>query len=657
MKKSLFVLCLFLHAQFLRADSAGHWIHWGLTNYGLAELPQAISEAKQVAAGGNHALILMPDGTVLAWGHNLDGQTNVPPDLPAATAISAGNFHNLALLEDGSIRAWGSNFYGESDVPMDLRAKAIAGGGSFSAAISVDGALSVWGYMPGGLLPPPPEFTNLVSIVGGSSHILAQRADGEVLAWGGAIPVNVPAEATNVVMLAAGASYYSMALRADGTVVEWGGNSPGRILDLENVTAIAAGENRRIAVLQDGSVFEWEVFGPSMPAGLTKVTRIVAGGTFVLAFGALRPHITTEPAAKQVFSGNPVTLEVSATGTPPLFFQWQHNGNDVPGATNSFFSILEFQEGDAGAYSVIVSNDHGEAISQVSMLAIIDAPPAVAVSFPQVLSFRGASTVLTATFEGSTPMSFQWMKDGVNIPGATSASLDLSPVAADAEGNYTVAVSNDFGSQTSGAMVVHMLPFAWWGGLSPLNQMPLELTNAVALSVTDWGLPTGLALLANGGVAGWAHPFVRQVPASLTNAVAVRAGEAFGMALRSDGTVAVWGSNRDMVTNVPPGLNGVVAIAAGRSHCVVLRNDGTVKGWGGGPMFSARLAPPAGMSNIAAIDAGFLHSVALRRDGAVIAWGDNPVGQTNVPPGLTWRLPREAITISLSATSGKAGGL
>jgi alpha-tubulin suppressor-like RCC1 family protein len=635
MKKLSFLLSVLLHTQLLQADSTGHWIFWGLPNHGLAELPESIADARQVAAGGNHALLLTAGGEVRAWGENLSGQTDVPADLSGVTAISAGNSHSLALLEDSSVRAWGSNFYGEGAVPPGLQARAIAAGGSFSAAIDLDGALVVWGFIPGGVMPVPAEFTNLVSIVAGSLHILAQRADGAVLAWSGAV---LPTQATNVVALAAGDAHGSMALRADGTVVEWGMANPGQVLDLEKVVAISAGGNRRIAVLQDGSVAEWgELAGSGMPAGLAKVTKIETGGTFVLALGALRPHITAQPAGVQVFSGTPATLEIAATGTPPLRFQWQHNGAEIFGATNSTLLIPEAQADHAGAYRVVVMNDHGETGGEEIMLTVTDAPPRVMEVTTPVLSYRGAATVLAPAYEGSMPMMFQWMKEGTNIPGATGARLDLGPVPADAAGNYTVSVSNAFGSHSSGEITVQMLPFAWWGGNSPLLQMPLALTNAAAISARDWAgaTATGVAVLSDGRVASWGNALVRQAPVSLTNAVAVRAGDGFCMALRANGTVAVWGANRDGQTNIPPALEEVVSIAAGKSHCLVLKANGTVLGWGGGMLWSARLKPPPDLKEVVAIDAGFLHSVALRRDGTVVSWGDNPVGQTNAPAGLS----------------------
>ena len=55
------------------------------------------------------------------------------------------------------------------------------------------------------------------------------------------------------------------------------------------------------------------------------------------------------------------------------------------------------------------------------------------------------------------------------------------------------------------------------------------------------------------------------VPQGLSDAVAVAAGYAHSLALRSNGTVVAWGSNEFGQAAVPPGLTNVAAISAGGS--------------------------------------------------------------------------------------------
>src|SRR5438552_8947981 len=48
---------------------------------------------------------------------------------------------------------------------------------------------------------------------------------------------------------------------------------------------------------------------------------------------ATAPSITTQPSSQVVIAGSSYTFSVSATGTPPLAFQWRFNGSNLAGQT------------------------------------------------------------------------------------------------------------------------------------------------------------------------------------------------------------------------------------------------------------------------------------------------------------------------------------
>jgi hypothetical protein len=140
----------------------------------------------------------------------------------------------------------------------------------------------------------------------------------------------------------------------------------------------------------------------------------------------------------------------------------------------------------------------------------------------------------------------------------------------------------------------------------------------------------------------WGTPYYSEstnVPPGLTNLVAIASGQAFGLGLSSDGTVAAWGPGGNGLTNVPVGLSHVVAIAAGSGHSLALKSDGTVVLWSAADWMDTNTPP--GLGNVIAIAAGDSHSIALKNDGTIVVWGgnlfsdDGDIGATNVPPGLT----------------------
>jgi alpha-tubulin suppressor-like RCC1 family protein len=117
--------------------------------------------------------------------------------------------------------------------------------------------------------------------------------------------------------------------------------------------------------------------------------------------------------------------------------------------------------------------------------------------------------------------------------------------------------------------------------------------------------------------------------AAQSGVVAIAAGGAHTVALKSDGSVLAWGRHNEGQTNVPiAAQSGVTAIAAGELRTVALKNDGSVLAWG-----EENHVPVTAQSGVTAIAAGWYHSAALKNDGSVLTWGGNLYGQTTVPAG------------------------
>lgn len=138
------------------------------------------------------------------------------------------------------------------------------------------------------------------------------------------------------------------------------------------------------------------------------------------------------------------------------------------------------------------------------------APAIVTAPSTQSAPVGGSATfTVSATATDPSPLTYQWLKDDTEIPGATSATLTISNVQATDAGNYDVVVTNAVGSATSSsaALVVTGLPPMITTSPSPIT----GTAGATAVfSVTVSGSPTLTyvwrkdgATLANGGnVAG-----------------------------------------------------------------------------------------------------------------------------------------------------------
>ena len=94
-------------------------------------------------------------------------------------------------------------------------------------------------------------------------------------------------------------------------------------------------------------------------------------------------------------------------------------------------------------------------------------------------------------------------------------------------------------------------------------------------------------------------------PPEATNLVAISAGQTCNLALRADGRVIVWGSDRGW-TNGSPNFPNAVAIGVGGYHALMLLKDGTpqvtVQPWdqtvtfGGESTFAAKVVGKQGMT-------------------------------------------------------------
>lgn len=80
------------------------------------------------------------------------------------------------------------------------------------------------------------------------------------------------------------------------------------------------------------------------------------------------PSITQQPVSQVVGLGDTATFSVSATGTPPLRYQWYFTGAAVPGAIGTAFSVTNAGPSAVGAYYVAVSNDLGTNTSRPANL-------------------------------------------------------------------------------------------------------------------------------------------------------------------------------------------------------------------------------------------------------------------------------------------------
>ena len=152
--------------------------------------------------------------------------------------------------------------------------------------------------------------------------------------------------------------------------------------------------------------------------------------------------------------GATVVLRAEADGAAPFAWQWQHDGVDLPtggrllGAQSNVLVIQNARITDTGRYTVRVSNSSGSASGLAAQVTIVDpfilSPPAAWFGNP------GSNAVFRVQALGSAPLSYQWYRNGLPVPGATAATLTLPNLLLGDHGSlFSVVVSNSFGCVTS----------------------------------------------------------------------------------------------------------------------------------------------------------------------------------------------------------------
>lgn len=115
--------------------------------------------------------------------------------------------------------------------------------------------------------------------------------------------------------------------------------------------------------------------------------------------------------------------------------------------------------------------------------------------------YPGGTALFSVAAVGALPFRYQWAKDGVAIPGATAVSCSIPDLTFAAAGNYSVTVSNAYGSATSSAATLTVARTAYLANLSVRAALPDDGGLTVGL-VGGEGFPPVLVRAAGPALQG-----------------------------------------------------------------------------------------------------------------------------------------------------------
>ena len=231
------------------------------------------------------------------------------------------------------------------------------------------------GSMPTARWIPPsiPERTVM-------SYSLAVQADGKILV-GGAF-ATLGGQSRSCLGRLTPTEPATQSLAFDGSTIIWqrGGSSPEvwrTVFDgsTNGSNWISLGAGTRVAG-------DWQLTGLAWPTNASLRARGFVTGGYDNGSGWFvetvtgPPVIAVQPASQLVAVGTDVTLSITAQGSVPLSYQWNFNGTNLDGATNTLLTLTNVQFSQAGNYTVLVTNLHGSIVSSNATLTVI-APPVI----------------------------------------------------------------------------------------------------------------------------------------------------------------------------------------------------------------------------------------------------------------------------------------
>ena len=172
-----------------------------------------------------------------------------------------------------------------------------------------------------------------------------------------------------------------------------------------------------------------------------------------------------------------------------------------------------------GNYSVVINGSYGSVTSSVASLTIA-APPVITVQPVSQIAALGGSLGFSVAAIGSGPFGYEWYLAGTNlVQTGTNSTFRLPNVSTNDGGNYTVIITNYWGSVTSqvAILMLELPPTVTIQPVSQTNQAGTTVSFNVAAGnagpfTYQWqfngtNLPNNIISTIAGGGSGGREPF------------------------------------------------------------------------------------------------------------------------------------------------------
>ena len=233
------------------------------------------------------------------------------------------------------------------------------------------------------------------------------------------------------------------------------------ITSITGDTDLCTGESTTLSTstTESGVTYQWQFNGTDMAGETNASTTVNQAGNYSVtatnAYGCTASEnivvndvsftITSIQGNTVICPGDSTTLSVSTT-EPGVTYQWQLNGTDLAGETNTSLSVNQ-----TGNYSVIVTNSYG--CTATESVVVNSAAFNTSTIQGDADLCVGESTTLSIT-SAEPGLTYQWQFNGTDMVGETNANVTVNQ-----PGTYSVTATNPSGCEVTESVVVNDVSF------------------------------------------------------------------------------------------------------------------------------------------------------------------------------------------------------
>jgi hypothetical protein len=199
-----------------------------------------------------------------------------------------------------------------------------------------------------------------------------------------------------------------------------------------------------------GYTYQWKGNGLIIPNAINPVYYAHTAGSYTVAITSLGCTTQSSPVPVTIkfippapiynaggtltFCPHDSVILGTATNFPAYTYQWQQNGTNIAGATNSTFTDTA-----AGSYDVKVNNNGCTNTSAVIITTLNAAPASKNITASYIAVCPGGMDTLSINADDNS-LQYQWYRNNILVPGATGGKYSATVAA-----SYTVGITNAAG--------------------------------------------------------------------------------------------------------------------------------------------------------------------------------------------------------------------